>query len=126
MQRLVRGLRDAGVPLLVGTEPFVPCVVPGFSMKNEFEQLYGAGITPAQILQAATSNAARFLGISGVTGTIEAGKTADLVLLDADPLANVDNAFRQDGVMLHGHWFTEDAVQRDLQQALQASKIPGD
>lgn len=126
MQRLVRGLRDAGVPLLVGTDPFVPCMVPGFSLKNEFEQLYGAGMTPFQILQAATSNPARFLGISGIAGSIDTGKAADLVLLDADPLANVDNVFRQDGVMLHGHWFTEDTLQSDLQRALRASKLSGD
>src|SRR5581483_1373976 len=60
MQRLVRALLDAGVPLLAGTDPFVACVIPGFSMKDELEQLYEAGLTPYQVLQAATSNAAQF------------------------------------------------------------------
>ena len=62
MRRLVAGLRDAGVPLLAGTDPFVPCVVPGFSMQDELEQLNSAGLTPYQVLETATSNAARFPG----------------------------------------------------------------
>ena len=118
MQRLVRGLRDAGVPLLAGTDPFVPCVIPGFSMKDELEQLYEAGLTPYEVLQTATSNAARFLGTSEETGTVATGKIADLVLLDANPLVDVDNIFRQEGVMLRGHWFPEDELQTKLAEAV--------
>ena len=121
MQRLVRALRDAGVPLLAGTDPFVPCVIPGFSMKDELEQLFEAGLTPFEALQAATSSPARFLGTIHDSGTIAPGKIADLVLLEADPLLNVDNIFRQDGVMLRGHWFTEDELQAALSEALRAS-----
>jgi imidazolonepropionase-like amidohydrolase len=118
MQRLVRGLRDAGVPLLAGTDPFVPCVIPGFSMKDELEQLYEAGLTPYEVLQTATSNAARFLGTSEETGIVATGKIADLVLLDANPLVDVDNIFRQEGVMLRGHWFPEDDLQTKLAEAV--------
>jgi hypothetical protein len=121
MQRLVRGLRDAGVPLLAGTDPFVPCVIPGFSMKDELEQLYEAGLTPYQVLQTATSNAARFLGTADSTGTIARGKVADLVLLDANPLLDVDSIFQQDGVMLRGHWLPEDEVRTKLAEAASAS-----
>lgn len=122
MQRLVRGMQDAGVPLLAGTDPFVPCVIPGFSMKDELEQLYEAGLTPYQVLQTATSNAARFLGTNDDTGTIAKGKIADLVLLDANPLMDVDNVFRQAGVMLHGHWFPEDELQTKLSEAVSVSR----
>lgn len=121
MQHLVRALRDAGVPLLAGTDPFVPCVIPGFSMKDELEQLYEAGLTPYQVLQAATANAARFLGASEQAGTITPGKIADLVLIDANPLVDIDNVFRQEGVMLRGHWFSEDELQTQLAQAVSAS-----
>lgn len=122
MQRLTAGLRDAGVPLLAGTDPFVPCVIPGFSMRDEMEQLYEAGLTPFEVLQSATSNAARFLGTSNQVGTITEGKTADLILLTADPLENVNNVSLRDGVMLHGKWFPEDQLQKDLTAAVKASK----
>ncbi|MBV9572962.1 MAG: amidohydrolase family protein [Acidobacteriales bacterium] len=121
MQRLVKGLQQAGVPLLAGTDPFVPCVIPGFSMKDELEQMYEAGLTPYQVLQTATSNAARFLGSDNDSGTILRGKIADLVLLNANPLIDVDNIFRQEGVMLRGLWFTEDELQTRLATAVSVS-----
>ncbi len=117
MQRLVRGLRDAGVPLLAGTDPMVPSQLPGFSMKDELEQLTAAGLTPYEALQSATSNQARFLGTVADSGTIAPGKIADLVLLDANPLDDVDNVFRQDGVMLRGRWFPEAELQLLLTRA---------
>ena len=126
MQQLVRGLRDAGVPLLAGTDPFVPCVVPGFSLKDEFEQLYAAGLTPYEVLQTATFNPARFLGTTSATGTVARGKVADLVLLDANPLTDVDNAFLQAGLMLRGHWLTKDELQAQLLELVQAATEPGD
>jgi len=121
MQRLTVALQKAGVPLLAGTDPFVPCVIPGFSMKDELEQLYEAGLTPYQVLQAATSNAARFLGNSEQVGTVTKGKIADLILLNANPLESVRNIFLQEGVMLHGRWFPEDELQKDLLAAVSAS-----
>ena|SRR5215472_8630563 len=54
MQRLVRGLRDAGVPLLAGTDDMVPSQLPGFAMKDELEQLEEAALTPFEALQTAT------------------------------------------------------------------------
>ncbi len=114
MQRLVRGLHDAGVPLLAGTDPFVPCVIPGFSMQDEFRELAEAGLSPVEVLQTATFSAARFLGTATDTGTIARGKIADLVLLDANPLDDVANVFRQDGVMLDGEWFPEDILRTEL------------
>src|SRR5579859_3291731 len=73
MLKLTRALRDAGVPLLAGTDPFVPCVVPGFSLKDEFDQLYAAGLTPYEVLQSATSNGARFLDEAKEVGEIKEG-----------------------------------------------------
>jgi Amidohydrolase family len=114
MQKLTRALRDLGVPLLVGTDDLVPSVIPGFAMKNEFEELYAAGLTPFEVLQAATYNPAVFLGTTAISGTVSPGKIADLVLLNANPFDDVQNAFRQDGVMLHGKWFPESDLQSNL------------
>ncbi|MDP9121958.1 MAG: amidohydrolase family protein [Acidobacteriota bacterium] len=124
MQRLVRGLRDAGVPLLAGTDPMVPSQLPGFSMKDELEQLTAAGLTPFEALQAATASQGRFLGTIADTGTVAPGKVADLVLLAANPLLDVDNIFRQDGVMLHGRWFSAARLQEELARMARAAR-PG-
>ncbi len=122
MQRLTKGLRDAGVPLLAGTDPFVPCVIPGFSMQEELEQLFEAGLTPYEVLQAATTNGARFLGEARRVGMVSKGQTADLVLLSANPLVDVDNVFRQEGVMLRGRWFSADDLQKRLTLAVRSSR----
>lgn len=116
LQQLVRGLRDAGVPLLAGTDSFVPCQLPGFSMKDELEQLNAAGLTPFEALRSATSNPSRFLDSDGDSGTVASGKIADLVLLEANPLEDVDNVFRRDGVMVRGRWFPESDLQARLSQ----------
>jgi hypothetical protein len=114
MQALVRGLRDAGVPLLVGTDDMVPMQLPGVGMHDEMVQLEEAGLTPFEVLQAATWRPAQFLGREATSGSVAAGKSADLVLLTANPLDAVDAVFRREGVMLHGTWRTEGDLQRDL------------
>ena len=113
MQHLVRGLRDAGVPLLAGTDDMVQSRLPGFAMKDERVQLTESGLTPFETLQSATSNPARFLGIDA--RMIEPGRVADLILLDANPLNDPSNVFRQAGVGLHDGWLTEDVLQDQLQ-----------
>src|SRR5881296_2173646 len=65
--------------------------VPGFSLHDELAELVGAGLTPMQVLQSATLNAARYLGITDAFGTVELGKTADLVLLEGNPLEDIRN-----------------------------------
>lgn len=125
MQRLTRGLRDAHVPLLVGTDDLVPCVVPGFAMKNEFEELYAAGLTPFEVLQAATYNPAVFLGTTSESGTVAAGKNADLILLTANPLDDVENVFRREGLMLKGKWFSEAELQSNLADGPSPVHSPG-
>jgi len=122
MQRLVRGLRDAGVHLLIGTDDMVPMQLPGFSMRDEMEQMQEAGLTPFEVLQAATATSALFLGQENHTGTVRAGNDADLVLLDADPLEDVSNVFRQAGVMLHGRWLDEAGLQHALWEAAAAPR----
>jgi imidazolonepropionase-like amidohydrolase len=120
MERLVRGLRDAGVPLLVGTDDMAPMQLPGFSLRDEMIDLEEAGLTPAEVLRAATYNAALFLKESN-GGEIRSGAIADLVLLEANPLEDVSNVFQQAGVMLHGRWLPG----AELQAALwQNSPIP--
>ncbi len=91
-------------------------------MKDEMEQLYEAGLSPYEVLQTATSNPARFLGVSAAVGTVAKGKLADLVLLNADPLENIDNVFFREGIMLHGTWMPEEILQKDLTLAVRGAE----
>jgi imidazolonepropionase-like amidohydrolase len=93
---MVRRLYRAGVPLLAGTDavPAYPLTVPGFTLHDELAALVGAGLTPAAALRAATFEPARYLAATDSLGTVAPGRLADLVVLDADPLASIRNTTR--------------------------------
>jgi imidazolonepropionase-like amidohydrolase len=99
---LVGEMRHAGVGILAGTDDSNPYVIPGFSLHDELALLVAAGLTPMQALQAATLNPAKFFGRLDTLGTVETGKLADLVLLDADPLADIRNTTRINAVVVNG------------------------
>ncbi|MBL8622691.1 MAG: amidohydrolase family protein [Myxococcales bacterium] len=90
-QALVRALADAGAPLVLGTDTGNPYVVPGFAVVDELRLLVAAGLTPRQALRMATVAAGELLGTPGEVGVIAPGARADLLVLDADPLADVAN-----------------------------------
>jgi hypothetical protein len=98
----VKAMNDAGVPIMSGTDAAAPNVFPGFSLHEDLFYLVEAGLTPMQALQAATSKPAEFLGRSAEQGTIEAGKRADLVLLDANPLDDIRNTQKVQAVIVNG------------------------
>jgi imidazolonepropionase-like amidohydrolase len=86
---LVGELHRAGVKLLAGTDSFDAFVLPGESLHRELERLVASGLPPQAALRAATWSGAELLGESDARGSVEAGKIADLVLLDADPLHDI-------------------------------------
>ncbi len=88
---IVGAMRRAGVEFLAGTDVLNPYCFPGFSLHDELVLLVNAGLTTMEALQAATMNPARFLGKERELGTVEKGKIADLVLLDANPLYDIVN-----------------------------------
>jgi imidazolonepropionase-like amidohydrolase len=114
LQKLVRRFHDDGVRLLVGTDAMNTGVVPGFSTHDELAELVGAGLTPFDALRAATANAAAFFGRGTQRGVVTVGQTADLVLLDANPLENIANSRRIAGVMLRGRWLARGDLDRIL------------
>jgi len=85
-------------------------LVPGFCLHDELEWFTKAGFSPLEALQTATINPARYLGRDKLQGTIEVGKRADLVLLDADPLADIRNVQRIDAVLLRGKLVTKPTI----------------
>jgi imidazolonepropionase-like amidohydrolase len=112
--QIIAPMRRAGVEFLAGTDALNPFCFPGFSLHDELALLVSAGLTPMEALQAATRNPARYLGTIGASGTIEKGKTADLVILDADPLADIHNTTRIAGVIAGGRYFAKPALDEML------------
>jgi imidazolonepropionase-like amidohydrolase len=100
--RIVGKMNAAGVPLMAGTDTTAPFVFPGSSLHEELALLVQAGLTPMQALQAATKLPAQFLGKLQTQGTVEGGKFADLVLLDANPLEDIHNTQKIRSVILRG------------------------
>lgn len=109
-RRILRALHEGGVKILLGTDALQQFTEPGFSVVHEMESMSGAGLSNYDILRTATVNAAEYLGRKASMGTIEAGKRADLVLLDANPLENVSNVGKVRGVMVGGRWFPRDQL----------------
>lgn len=104
--RVVGAMRRAGVRFMSGTDLGNPYVYPGFSVHDELRLLVRAGLRPLEALQAATLNPAQFLKTGDSLGTLEAGKLADLVLLEGDPLADIGNTARIRAVVLNGRLLT--------------------
>ncbi len=84
----LRTLHQAGIPIIAGTDQCIP----GYSLHREMEIYVQAGFTPLEALQSATIVAARALGVEKQSGSLEAGKRGDVLLLDADPLADIHNS----------------------------------
>ena len=123
---LVRGMipdaQQAGIGLLAGSDSGAnEYSVPGFSLHDELAELVGAGLTPMQVLQSATLNAARYLGITDAFGTVELGKTADLVLLEGNPLEDIRNTRKISAVVVNGKIFGKPELQRIFDYALRNS-----
>lgn len=100
--RIVGKMNAAGVPIMAGTDTTAPFVFPGSSLHEELALLVQAGLTPMQALQAATKHPAEFLDKLQTQGTVEQGKFADLVLLDANPLDDIHNTQKIRAVILRG------------------------
>lgn len=88
---LVKRMHSAGVPIGAGTDTPIGSALPGYSLHTELERLVTAGLTPLDALRAATIRPAEFLSLDDSMGQIRAGFVADLVLLNADPLADIAN-----------------------------------
>ena len=107
---LVGRLYRVGVPILAGTDEANPYIFPGFSLHDELGLLAKAGLPPLAALQAATIGPARYLGREAVLGSVEPGKEADLVLLDADPLADIAHTKSIRAVISRGRFLDRPAL----------------
>jgi imidazolonepropionase-like amidohydrolase len=108
-------MKLAGVGILAGSDAGAnEYSMPGFSLHDELAEFVDAGLTPMEALQTATLNPARYLGMTDAFGTVEAGKTADLILLEANPLDDIRNTQRIAAVILNGQLIAKPELQRML------------
>jgi imidazolonepropionase-like amidohydrolase len=102
---LVGMMHQAGIQIMAGSDFSDWALVPGVDLHNELALLVEAGFTPLEALQTATLNPAKFLGKTESFGTIEVGRTADLVLLDANPLEDISHTRKINAVVLGGAFY---------------------
>ena len=119
---VVGAMRRAGVSILAGTDPPTRDVFPGFSLHDELGLLVKAGLTPMEAIQSATINPTKCLGISDSHGTVEKGKVADLVLLEADPLADIANTKKIAAVVVGGKLLPKGKLEEMLEKTEAAVK----
>jgi imidazolonepropionase-like amidohydrolase len=116
-------LHKAGVPFLAGTDtPPAVYVLPGFGLHEEMQRFVTAGFTPLEALQTATINPAKFLGTEEIEGTVEKGKYADLVLLDANPLTDIGNTQKIAAVIFNGRYFSRADLAKILAKVQESAK----
>jgi imidazolonepropionase-like amidohydrolase len=110
----LRRIVDAGVDVVMGTDAGNIGTLHGPSIHREMRLMVDAGLTPLEVLRSATVNGARALGLEGVAGEIRAGLLADLVILDADPLADIRNLEKVHRVIKGGVVFDPEALMESL------------
>ena len=120
-RELVKEFTAAGIPVLTGTDSPVPGLAPGFSLHDEFQSLASAGMTNLQVLEATTRLPAEWLGTISDRGTVEPGKRADLVLLDANPLDDIRNTRRIAAVIRDGHYLPRKELDSRMRKLVEAN-----
>ncbi len=121
---VVNAMHRAGIPFLAGTDtPPGVYIFPGFSLHEELQRFVAAGFTPMEALQTATLNPAKFFGIDDRLGTIEKGKLADMVLLDANPLDDIRNTQKIAAVIVSGRYLSRAELDKMLAGVESAAKM---
>ncbi|RKS68351.1 amidohydrolase family protein [Actinomadura pelletieri DSM 43383] len=124
--RFIGAMRRAGVRLLPGSEAGFIYAYPGFSLHEELALLVRAGLTPLEAIGTATLEPARYLGVERDLGSIHPGRLADLVVLDADPLADIRNTTKINTVVTGGRLITSTQRKRMLADVERAAATPDD
>lgn len=112
--KLTKAIHDAGGKVMAGSDAPEWFLLYGYTLHRELQSLAEAGLSNYAVLESTTRYPAEFFGTLDKTGTIEKGKRADLVLLEADPLANIANTSQINGVMVGGKWLPKDKIEEML------------
>lgn len=114
--RILEALSEGGVGILMGTDSPQQFSVPGFSLRRELQRMAEAGMSPYEILASGSRNVGEYFANEDEFGTIAPGQRADLVLLAADPLTDIGNASRIEGVMVRGRWHPKAEIDARLEE----------
>lgn len=120
MLAFTRQAYEAGIPILPGTDSPVPLALPGHSLHEELRGLVLAGIPEMSVIQAATLESARWLGLEGETGSIQPGKAADLILVRSNPLEDIHATRDLHSVIRAGRHYDRDT----LSTMLSTGRVP--
>jgi imidazolonepropionase-like amidohydrolase len=115
-EKLIKAIHETGGKLMAGSDTPEFLWLYGFSMHRELKALKDAGLPNYAVLAAGTRNAHEFFGTIDKVGTIEKGKRADMMLLDANPLDDISNTAKRSGVMLKGKWYEQTELNRWLDE----------
>ena len=113
---LTRRMNSQQIPIGAGTDTPILLAVPGYSLHAELEYLVSAGLSPLEALESATLRPAEYFSLQDEMGTIDAGKKADLVVLDANPLKDIANTKKISGVVTKGRYYNTDSLQQLVQK----------
>jgi imidazolonepropionase-like amidohydrolase len=111
---VLRALHEGGVRILMGTDAPQQFSVPGYSLHREMREMAEAGMSNYEILKSGTANVGEYFKKQDSFGTIEPGRRADLVLLNGNPLADLANVDKIEGVMIRGRWYSREAIDTRL------------
>ncbi|MEM9648420.1 MAG: amidohydrolase family protein [Bacteroidota bacterium] len=122
-RKQVKMASDMGVPLLAGTDVTDSYIFAGFSLHDELQDLVKCGLSNLEALQTATLVAAKYADLDSDYGSIKSGKTADLVLLDSNPLIDISNTKKISGVLLNGVYYDKDKLEelRDFTRTISSN-----
>lgn len=121
-QKFLMALHKAGAGVLIGTDSPNPFVTPGYAIHDELRAFVGAGFSNREVLEIATVEAARFLGEEGQFGVVAPGARGDLVLLQGDPLTDLDVLRDPLGVMVNGNWHDRTAIAAALERRAESMR----
>lgn len=114
-RKLIHECQRNGVGLLLGSDGPQVFNVPGFSVHHELKYMVDAGLTPFQALQSGTVNVSKYFNLKN-SGMIKTGYVSDLVLLEANPLENIEHTKKIAGVMLGKHWLSKAEIDTELKK----------
>lgn len=115
-EKMLLALHEGGVPIIMSSDSPQVFNVPGFSIHNEIRAMQKAGLSNFEILKSGNVNVARYFEMEGHFGKIQEGMSADFVMVNGNPLEDMENLKNVGGVMLRGQWIPEEKIKKELER----------